>query len=127
MASAHWFDFISLFCRIFADPLFIIAFFNSFFLTFLLEIFKAYGIDPVKPSLQQDCCLRTGALISFRSVSCVLHHKTGRSTLLLPFSNIILGFLKLRRGLKITMKLPCCFSSLSVIKKTKSIYPRVML
>ena len=98
-----------------------------FFLTFLLEIFKAYGIDPVKPSLQQDCCLRTGALISFRSVSCVLHHKTERSTLLLPFSNIILGFLKLRRGLKITMKLPCCFSSLSVIKKTKSIYPRVML
>lgn len=63
-----------------------------FFLTFLLQIFKAYGIDPVKPSLQQDCCLRTGALISFRSVSCVLHHKTERSTLLLPFSNIILVF-----------------------------------
>ena len=90
MASAHRFDFISLFCRIFPDPLFIIAFFNIFFLTFPLEIFKAYGIEPVKPSLQQDCCFRTGALKSFRSVSCVLHHKTERSTLLLLFSNIIL-------------------------------------
>lgn len=112
---------LSLFFAVFFPaPLFIIAFFNSFFKLSLLKYLKNAELNRL--NLHYNWTVLSVASISVRSVSCVLHHQTESSNLLLLFSNIILVF-KIEKRFKEDHKnhrIVC--SSLSVIKNQESIY-----